>query len=210
MKFTYEYIQEYQVPRYLPNVQFIQDLKTPDDYTLEIYQNTTSYFAFHYINIPVLPEHIWSDVGADWQDYDPVAEGELIGLGPWEFVDYVPGEYVQLVANRDYFKDPTILKEQEILALEKQLEEASQAGEAAASDIAGLRTQLSNLQDDIDQTSQDNAAEISALETQIAELETEISTLESGLTSASNIGYASIAIAVIVGVIAIYMARREQ
>ena len=36
-----------------------------------------------------------------------------------------------------------------------------------------------------------------------------LSGLSSGLTSASNIGYASIAIAVIVGAVAIYMARRE-
>ena len=210
MKFTYEYIQDYEVPRYLPNVQFIKDLKMPDDYTLEVYQNTTSYFAFHYINIPILPEHIWSDVGANWQDYDPVTEGELIGLGPWEFVEYVPGEYVHLVANRDYFLDPTVLKEQKILALEEQLGEAAEAGETAVSDIASLRTQLSDLEDELAQASSDNAAEISALETQISDLETEISTLESGLTSASNIGYASIAIAVIVGAIAIFMARREQ
>jgi len=106
MKFTYEYIVEYGVPRYMSNVQFIEDLVLVNDYTLEVYQNTTSYFAFHYINIPVLPKHIWEDVGADWQDYDPVAEGKLVGLGPWKFVDYVPDDYVYLVANEDYWKFP--------------------------------------------------------------------------------------------------------
>ncbi|MCK4696969.1 MAG: hypothetical protein KAT53_01540, partial [Dehalococcoidia bacterium] len=96
MKFTYEYVAEQGIPRYTSSIQFIEDLVLVDDYTLEVYQNTTSFFAFHYINIPVLPKHIWEDVGADWQDYDPVAEGELIGLGPWKFVDYVAGEYVHL------------------------------------------------------------------------------------------------------------------
>ena len=217
LKFTYEYIREYGVPRYLSSVQFIEKLVLVDDYTLEIYQNTTSYFAFHYINgPPILPQHIWEDVGAGWQDYDPVAEGELIGLGPWKFVEYVPGEYVHLVANRDYFKDPTVLMEQEIETLEEQLSGAVEAGEEAASDIAGLSSQIARLEDDTIDMLEDNAADIDALETQISTLESEvtalesdISTLEGGLTSASNIGYASIVIAVLVGAVAIFMARRE-
>jgi len=210
LKFTYEYMREYGIPRYLPSVQFIEDLVLVDDYTLEVYQNTTSYFAFHYINIPILPKHIWEDVGANWQDYDPVAEGELVGLGPWKFVEYAPGEYVHLVANKDYFKDPTVSKQaQEIALLEEQLAKAALAGEETARDIATLSAQLTELETTTRQLLEANAEEVDALESQISSLETEISNLESGLTSASNIGYASIAIAVIVGAVAIYMARRE-
>ena len=217
LKFTYEYITEFGVPRYLPNVAYIEKIVLVDDYTLEVYQNTTSLFAFHYLNgVPVLPQHIWEDVGAGWQDYDPVAEGELIGLGPWKFVEYVPGEYVQLVANRDYFMDPTVLMEQEIESLEEQLSEAATAGEEAASDIAGLSSQITQLEASTIDMLEDTSAEIQALESQISTLESEVtslgsevSTLEGGLTSASNIGYASIVIAVLVGAVAIYMARRE-
>ena len=211
MKFTYEYIREYGIPRYLPNIQFVEEIVKVDDYTLEVYQNTTSYFAFHYLNgPPVLPKHIWEDVGAGWQDYDPVAEGTLVGLGPWKFVEYVPGEYVHLVANKDYFKDPTISKQaQEISLLEEQLAEAALAGEETAKDIATLSTQLTELEASTRQLLEANAEEVDALESQVSSLETEISNLEGGLTSASNIGYASIAIAVIVGAVAIYMARRE-
>ena len=43
-------------------------------------------------------------MGASWEGYDPVAEGGLIGLGPWKFVQYVPGEYVQFTSNENYFK----------------------------------------------------------------------------------------------------------
>jgi len=200
LKFTYEYIREYGIPRYLPNIQFIEDIVLVDDYTLEVYQNTTSYFAFHYLNgPPVLPKHIWEDVGAGWQDYDPVAEGGLIGLGPWKFVEYVPGEYVHLVANGDYFKDPTTAKHaQEIALLEEQLAQATLTGEETAEDIAALSEQINEL-----------TTATNLLESQISSLETEVSNLEGGLTSASNIGYASIAIAVVVGAVAIYMARRE-
>jgi ABC-type transport system substrate-binding protein len=209
LKFTYEYISEYQVPRYLPNVQFIEDIEVVDDYTLEVYQNTTSYFAFHYINIPILPEHIWENVGANWQDYDPVAENELIGLGPWKFVEYEPGEYVQLVANRDYFMDPTVLMEQEIASLEEELSEATEASQQASKDIQALSTQISELETNTVTKLEENAAEIEALESKISSLESEVTTLEGGLTSASNIGYASIVIALIVGAVAVYMARRE-
>jgi len=200
LAFTYEYIREYGIPRYLPNVQFVEDIKVVDDYTLEVYQNTTSYFAFHYLNgPPVLPKHIWEDVGAGWQDYDPVAEGTLIGLGPWKFVEYVPGEYVHLVANDDYFKASTVAKQgRMITSLEEELEEAALAGEETARDIAALSEQINEL-----------TTTTSQLESQISSLETEVSNLEGGLTSASNIGYASIAIAVVVGAVAVYMARRE-
>ena len=139
-----------------------------------------------------------------------MAEDTLVGLGPWKFVEYVPGEYVRLVANRDYFRDPTVLLEQEIGGLTEQLSEAAEASEAATTDIASLRSQLADLRDATDSQLEDNSAEISALETQITALEGEVETLQGGLTSASNIGYASIAIAVIVGAIAIFMARREQ
>ncbi len=199
LKFTYEYIREFGIPRYLPNIQFIEDIVKVDDYTLEVYQNTTSYFAFHYLNGPsVLPKHIWEDVGAGWQDYDPVAEGTLIGLGPWKFVEYVPGEYVHLVANDDYFKASTIAKQGRMTAsLEEELEEAALAEETAR-DIAALSEQINEL-----------TTTTSQLESQISSLETEISNLEGGLTSASNLSYASIAIAVVVGAVAVYMARRE-
>jgi ABC-type transport system substrate-binding protein len=218
MKFTFEYVTEYGIPRYLPYVQFIEELVLVDDYTLEVYQNTTSYFAFHYLNgVPILPKHIWEDVGADWQDYDPVAEGTLIGLGPWKFVEYVPGEYVSLVANEDYFKYPTIRRQAlEIDALEQSLVEATVAGEEAAAGIAALSAQLSTLEsntrslleasaDDIGSLS----SEVSSLLSDISGLETDISSLRSGLSSASNIGYASIVIAILVGVFAFFMSRRE-
>ena len=205
LKFTYEYIREYGVPRYLPSVQFIEKLTLVDDYTLEVYQNTTSYFAFHYINsLPVLPKHIWEDVGANWQDYDPVKEGTLIGLGPWKFVEYVPGEYVHLVANEDYFKDPTIAKQaKEIASLEELLAKTAIASEETARDIASLNAKLSEIEATTRQLLAASAADIASLESQI-------SSLEAGLSSASTIGYASIAIAILVGVVAIYMSRREQ
>jgi ABC-type transport system substrate-binding protein len=217
VKFTYEYMQEQGIPRYLPSVKYIEELVLVDDYTLEVYQNTSSYFAFHYINVNVLPKHIWEDVGSGWQDFDPVAEGTNIGMGPWKFVEYVPGEYVTMVANEDYYNFPTIRKQAlEIDALSEQLASAALAGEEAAEDITALSVQLSALEsstrslleasaDDIESLS----GEVSSLLSGISGLETDVTSLKSGLSSASTIGYASIVIAVLVGAVAIFMSRRE-
>jgi peptide/nickel transport system substrate-binding protein len=241
LKFTYEYIQEYSVPRYLSNVQFIEDLVLVDDYTLEVYQNTTSYFAFHYLNgPPVLPKHIWEDVGANWQDYDPVAEGTLIGIGPWKFVDYVPGEYVHLVANEDYWKFPDrfyqglsmaeIQQAKALSMLRAQLAAANTAAEEQAETISELSSQFDDFQastleliESSVESIGDLADNIGTLDTNIGTLDTEIaslnsdisglesqtSNLQAGLSSASNIGYASIGIAILVGAVAIFMSRRE-
>ena len=188
-----------------------------DDYTLEVYQNTSSYFAFHYINVDVLPKHIWEDVGAGWQDYDPVADGKCIGTGPWKFVEYVPGEYVTMVANEDYYNFPTIRKQAlEIAALEEQLASAALASEEAAEDIAALSVQVSALESSTRSLMEASAediesltGEVSSLLSEISGLETDVTSLKSGLSSASNIGYASIAIAILVGAVAIFMSRRE-
>ena len=220
LKFTYEYMTDYKVPRYMPSVQFIEKLVLVDDYTLEVYQNTTSFFAFHYINgVPILPKHIWEKVGAGWQDYDPVAEGELVGLGPWKFEEYVPGEYVYLTAYDGYFKYPAVrggarlVREQagEISALEAKLAEL----EGTAEELVTLEAQLNALEDNTRELMEASAdsidtikSTITTLGTEITGLETQIDRVEAGLSSASNIGYASIGIAIIVGVVAIFMSRR--
>jgi ABC-type transport system substrate-binding protein len=241
MEFTYNYIMEQGIPRYASSTQFIEDVVLVDDYTLEVYQSTTSFFAFHYINIPVLPKHIWEVVGDDWQDYDPVAEGELIGLGPWKFVDYVAGEYVHLVANEDYWKFPDrfyqglsmseIQQAKSLSMLRAQLAAASLATEVQAETISELSSQFTDFQAsalELIGASVDNIADladnIEALDTNIGTLETEIvsqtsdisgfetemSNLQAGLSGASNLGYASIGIAILVGAIAIFMSRRES
>ena len=229
LKFTYEYIQEQGIPRYVPSVQFIEKTVLVDDYTLEVYQNTTSYFAFHYINVPVLPKHIWENVGSNWQDYDPVAAGELVGLGPWKFVKYVPGEYVHLVANEKYWEFPDrfyqgpssseIQQAKEISSLETKLAELDVILAAertkAAEDISSLGSKLTTFEASTQQLLEASAtdigslnSEISSLESQISSLESQITSLEAGLSSASNIGYASIGVAVILGVVAIFLSRK--
>jgi peptide/nickel transport system substrate-binding protein len=57
-----------------------------------------SYMAFIY----VLPEHIWAEVD------DPVAfeNEEMIGSGPFSFVEASQGEFVELAGNADHWSTP--------------------------------------------------------------------------------------------------------
>ena len=211
LEFSYEYIIGQGIPMYMTDLKYIKDLAVVDDYTLEIYLNTTSYFALSYINnVPVVPKHIWEDVGDDWQSYDPVKEGTVIGTGPWKYVESVAGEYYLFEAYENYYNLPTEGKQAlKISTLESQLAEATLISEEAAEGIAALGVQLSTLESSTQELLEASADDIESLLSDISSLETEVSSLRSGLSSASNIGYASIGIAIIVGAIAIFMSRRE-
>ena len=56
----------------------------------------------------VAPKHIWEAVPgnlatpADWPNDKP------IGSGPWKFVEWKKGEYLQLAANKDFFMPPKL------------------------------------------------------------------------------------------------------
>jgi chromosome segregation ATPase len=115
--------------------------------------------------------------------------------------------------------------------LRAQLAAASLATEVQAETISELSSQFTDFQAsalELIGASVDNIADladnIEALDTNIGTLETEIvsqtsdisgletqtSNLQAGLSGASNLGYASIGIAILVGAIAIFMSRRES
>jgi len=104
VKFTYDFLMKYQPPIYLPVIEKLVKVEAPDRYTVVLYCNASSYFMLHIISTIILPKHIWEKVGEKWNTYDPVAEGTLIGSGPFQFVEYKPGEYVLLKAFKDYFR----------------------------------------------------------------------------------------------------------
>jgi peptide/nickel transport system substrate-binding protein len=49
---------------------------------------------------PILPKHIWKDYVDDMMAYD---NDPLIGGGPFKVKEFVPGEYILLEANDDYY-----------------------------------------------------------------------------------------------------------
>jgi peptide/nickel transport system substrate-binding protein len=107
--YFYEFFQTIETPsRWVPSVQNAARVTAKSDYVVEILLNTSGYFAFHFGASPlVIPKHWWSNHLDDWRDIQPAETGELIGCGPFILTEWVPGEYVILEANKDYYrKDP--------------------------------------------------------------------------------------------------------
>ncbi len=69
--------------------------------------------------------------------------------------------------------------------------------EASAEDIDALSEDMGTLQ-----------TQLSSLSSEVSGLDSKATQLEAGLSSASNIGYASIALAVIIGAVAVFLSRR--
>ena len=112
VKFTIEYLRDNKVPRYLGSVNTVVKVETPDDYTVVVYSSTPGFLHLYDIQgLPWLPEHIWKDV-TDWKGFQPWKEShptvegltKLIGIGPFVFKEYNPGEYVRLERFEDYWR----------------------------------------------------------------------------------------------------------
>ncbi len=101
--FTYNFYHNHADFIYLPAyTEYFEKVEATDDHTVVItltepIGNMESQLVFLYI----LPEHIWSKY-----DTDKAAEFEnleMIGSGPFKMKEYQQNEFVDLVANKDYF-----------------------------------------------------------------------------------------------------------
>lgn len=109
IQFTMEYLLENKVPNYTATWQDYAYSVILDDYTIRVYFNELSYW--HLYNITgMLPRHIWAgqkwDEFEPWNEPHPTVEGltKYIGTGPFIFQEWVPGEYVRVTRNPNYFK----------------------------------------------------------------------------------------------------------
>lgn len=115
VKFTIDFLKENQVPRYLSAVENVEKTELVDEYTVKVYFNTVSYWHLYNADLAFLPKHIWENVEdyksfEPWLEPHPFMEGytKLVGTGPFVLKEYVPGEYVRLVKNPNYWRlNPT-------------------------------------------------------------------------------------------------------
>jgi len=107
VNFTYMWLQGINAPRY--HLAFnIVNVTTPNPLEAIVYLNTTSYFGFGLAMWNIMPKHIWDKYTtfAQVQSLQPeTIPGMMVGSGPFEFVSYRAGEYVQLAANNAYFRE---------------------------------------------------------------------------------------------------------
>lgn len=79
------------------NVANIYRVDTPDEYTVEIYSNTSSYFTFtQLIDLQILPEHIWSPYESYNFSWTPETRNDFAGTGCYQWYTRVAGQYICL------------------------------------------------------------------------------------------------------------------
>ena len=134
VKFSLEYSQEHELAHaciaspYAPwRGSFVQNLvevvvPSANPYVAQVYLNTSSYWLLYDVAeaATLFPKHIWENV-TDPLNFEPWNEPhptdpeltQLIGTGPFYFVEYVPKDHVLLRANPNYFKKlPTATSEE--------------------------------------------------------------------------------------------------
>jgi len=118
VNFTYWLIKETK-PRQMYAKAFESLLKTevPDNYTIIVYINGTSWAYLYDLNVVILPEHIWGnktlvEQHGGYESWDPSKVEHpkvkgltcLVGTGPYIFKDRKLGEYILLAWNPNYWK----------------------------------------------------------------------------------------------------------
>jgi peptide/nickel transport system substrate-binding protein len=101
--FTYNYIVDNQMSAFTIATTGIEEARVVDPYTVQIVCKQPKADLLS-IYVPILPKHIWSRIspkaaGSNFQNPPPI-----VGTGPFQCVEFKKGEYVRMVANKDYYR----------------------------------------------------------------------------------------------------------
>jgi peptide/nickel transport system substrate-binding protein len=101
--FTYNYVLKNNLGMFIDYLKFITKVEAPDD-THVVFTCSKPKANMLGLWIPILPEHIWSKVPAKEVESKFKNAPPIIGSGPFQTVEWKKGEYVRLVANKDYWR----------------------------------------------------------------------------------------------------------
>ncbi|ADC49208.1 AppA, periplasmic binding component [Alkalihalophilus pseudofirmus OF4] len=107
VKFTYDIFihEDYTGPR-AGDFEYLDSVEVIDDYTVKFILSDVDATFSTRTTYGILPKHILDDVPvADLEEHMEYNRNNPIGAGPFEFVEYVDGQYIELVAHEDYFAD---------------------------------------------------------------------------------------------------------
>lgn len=102
VKYTFDTGKQIQAPRFAVGLlnTAITSVDTPDNYTVVFHLNEPlADFLFNAGFAPIVPKHIWQNV-TDPLNY---ANDHPIGSGPFMFQQRVPGQFISLVTNPNYY-----------------------------------------------------------------------------------------------------------
>jgi peptide/nickel transport system substrate-binding protein len=108
-EFNWLFLRDNQIPRYTSVWEFIEDVYVLDDYTVRINVSTTSQFLLYDLAgaAAILPPQVWTDWDgkplADILAYDPSADTNATGMGPWFGTDFGPNN--RLFGSGDWIFD---------------------------------------------------------------------------------------------------------
>jgi peptide/nickel transport system substrate-binding protein len=105
VKFTYDYILEFNHGRFSPEVNGVLAstvVNGPDKVSFNLKTPFAPFLTAPLADVPIMPKHVWENI----REVYPSVKGEqglAIGTGPYKMVEYTPDKQYRLVANPDYF-----------------------------------------------------------------------------------------------------------
>ncbi|MBV8912457.1 MAG: hypothetical protein JOZ05_05365 [Acetobacteraceae bacterium] len=110
VKFTFDFINKHRFPALARVSDAVESADITGDLTVRLkLRKPYAPFTANVLGYAFLaPKHIWEAVPAnlatpaDWPNDQP------IGSGPWKYVEWRKGEYLQLAANPDFYQRPKL------------------------------------------------------------------------------------------------------
>jgi len=112
VKFSYEYMTKWEQPELSAYTKRFTNIEVTDDYTLKMTMDAPNpailqtTFAMVYI----FPKHIWEDVVEKYGLTNPIEwnNPNPVGIGPFKWGYWRPGEELYLEANENYYWPPKV------------------------------------------------------------------------------------------------------
>jgi peptide/nickel transport system substrate-binding protein len=100
--FTYTFMMKYKLQAFLAALAGIKTVTAPNDTTVVI---TCSRPKADILSmwVPILPEHIWGGFHSYNAAYNFANKPPIVGSGPFQVVQWVHGQYIRCVANKNYW-----------------------------------------------------------------------------------------------------------
>ncbi len=109
--FTFNYFIENAAGRFARDLRGVSGVEATDDRTMVVTLDAPnpSFELVALADIPILPEHIWSEVeNPEEHQFDSVTN---VGSGPFVLVDYAEDQSYRFEANEDYFRGAPAIDE---------------------------------------------------------------------------------------------------
>jgi peptide/nickel transport system substrate-binding protein len=104
---TINWVIENEIPTMISYMTNVDHAEAPDATTLQIYLSAPvpNMISSKLLYLYIVPSHIWEGMSAqDITEYNDSAA--TIGVGPYRYVDFRPGEYLILEAYENYWAGP--------------------------------------------------------------------------------------------------------